>query len=128
MALCLMATGYDDDIDIGYGSFLRLRCYIAHSYSKKCGTLYEYITENFNEELSDYIEQRWNKESNKNLDILLWHSDCGGEINFEDCEKLLTELKKLDFKCKEKALIKIYEELLKMLDHCVENKVSLEFI
>ena len=136
MGLDLIATGFDGSVRIGYMSFGSYRRAVAKSYNKEFGNIYEKwyksgLIESF--KLTEVECQRWNEISDDDLDILLTHSDCDGQMSVDECKKVYKALSKIDFKPDVNAefnerLLRYHDNVLGILRHCIKRKVILKFV
>lgn len=126
MGLALVATGFNKDMHIGYGSFSGMRCRIAKAYSDKHGNLYEMMLRSFRTGLPADFDEQWNDGCNDDLDILLWHSDCDGKLTPQECGKIYNVLKTLNIEDLQDEA-SFYNNFLEMLQHCKTKRVNMYF-
>lgn len=107
---------YDIELCIGYGTFMKLRIAFLERFDELMRTnfssLYEFgikhrarlsedpeFRKDFNDAWNDHLSEislktRFLREHKLDLDdfsvisVFAWHSDCGGELSVNDCQKL----------------------------------------
>ena len=123
MGLALSATGFEKTLSIGYGGFAGFRLCLARAYSEKHGKMYEemlrkmYVTDDFLKE--------WDKDCDKDLDILLWHSDCGGKLTPSECTRIKNSLLKLNIE--DEDYKEFFNDFIELLKHCSKRRVIVNF-
>ena len=135
MGLVISAKGLDDDIfDSGNGDFTRFRVALAKAYNMEFGLLYEKYIYNFFviEKITEEELDRMNKLSNKNLDILLQHSDTSGILKPWQCKKIYSVTKNLKCDMPKSHYLTVsdknlLEEFNKAFLHCWKKKIVMYF-
>ena len=131
MGLALTAKGYSKVLRIGYGGFKQMRIAIAFAYSSKYGNMYQEAcsTLGFASRIAneDAFCETWNQGCDDDLDILLWHSDCGGKFSPQECRLVLQALKKLNVHFANDNIQIFYNDFIEMLAHCTKRRVNLYF-
>lgn len=104
----------------GYIYYCAYRKEIAYAYNTRLGELFKQsIARNLNKrEIKE-----WNKISNEDLDLFLWHSDCDGMFTPKECKRIYNILKKI--KLKDKYFSNNHTLWLKMFKFCYLNNVSM---
>jgi hypothetical protein len=127
MGLALTAKDYIETLHIGYGGFAFFRKEIAKAYSEKHGKMYSDMISNFGKTITPEFIEEWNKDGNENLDILLWHSDCGGKLTPQESRKIYNELIKLTPKFEDPFYEEFFEDFKDLLQYCYKRRVMLYF-
>lgn len=134
MGLILEAKGFDEEIyHSGYMGFTWFRIELAKSYNQKFGVLYEkWVNSVFTHKFSDEDFKKMDNLSNKDLNLLLFHSDCDGKLTPLECKKIFNVTKTL--KCDYPQSLygnltgkKQLDMLNKVLYHCWKRRVNLWF-
>jgi hypothetical protein len=118
-------TKEEKELYFSYGGFTRLKIKIAFAFNEKLGKLYEkFMKEALRGEVSDSEEiKEYNRLCNNDLDILLWHSDCDGKLNYKECKKIYNVIKTYQ-------IVEFQEELDKfknLLEFCIKHRCNLYF-
>ena len=127
MGLALCATGFDKTLHIGYGGFSIFRSYIAKAYSEKHGEMYSKLIQLFGG-IEDDFEEKWNKDNDESLDLLLFHSDCDGVLRPKEARALYLALTKLTVDFDEDPFYtEFYKDFLTLLQHSYKRRVIIYF-
>lgn len=113
----------------GYITFGQYRKRIADTYNKRLGELYG---KTYRDELTKEEMEEWNKISNDDLDIFLWHSDCDGKFTPKECKKIYDVLKNLKIKMQRHNYVEtnfydMHQLWLNMFKHCYQKRVNMYF-
>ena len=143
MGLCLVTSDDKKSLAIGYFTFSHMRSYFILSYKEKW---YSYYRQELVKSVDDFCSDTtisareiaedllFQKEMG-DLNILINHSDCGGELTYEECVKLRPALK-INKGRMEKYItgdrdvdfyISYMEDFIELIDYCIDNHVTLLF-
>lgn len=112
-----------------YGNFIMELIRVA--YGERCHDIYKnsllYRT-TFTDEEVEY----WNARCNDDLDILIFHSDCGGKFTPKECRKIYNAMKDLHSPMQghNYGVMKTYnmfEHWKAIFKHCADRRVNLYF-
>ena len=131
MGLDIITTDKERHFHIGYIGFNTLRSYFILCYNPSLHETYQ--------ELTKYYCRCWGDESECPIDIdkldeqlgdlriLIWHSDCDGELTSEECKNLLPCLK-IDEDLISSTLgeyndrtVKLMHEFKELITYCAEH-------
>jgi len=128
MGLDITSSDNEKTFRIGYSSFTLMRSLFVLHYSKELYYKYfEIICR-----LGFCSDEEWENVCNNvnNLDILLKHSDCDGELSSDECKLLINSLfvdeEKIRALSTEKneyyeRMIKSMYEFITLIRYCAEN-------
>lgn len=97
MGLCARAKGLTNEtgFDCGYltyGTFILELIKVA--YGQECHNIFKRNMLR-SAPFSDAEVEYWNAHCNDDLDILIFHSDCGGQFTPQECRKIYNAMKDL---------------------------------
>lgn len=107
-----------------YTTYYHLRSIIAHAYHPIIGNLFDK-----REKFTDEEIKLWNSVCDDDLDLLLLHSDCDGELKPDESKRILSALKRLDVDFSEMDFMykRLYEDLLAVIKYSASHRVKLYF-
>lgn len=131
MGLSIVTSDYEKDFNIGYIGFATLRAYFVLCYNPSLHYSYQELMKYYDrcwyDELECPIDVDKLDEQLGDLRILIWHSDCDGELTSEECKKLLPYLK-IDESLISSTLgeynyrtVKLMHEFKELIKYCAEN-------
>ena len=128
MGLDITSSDNEKSFRIGYLSFTVMRSFFVLHYSKELYYKYREIIDR----LGFCSDEEWENVYNNvnNLDILLKHSDCDGELSSDECKLLINSLfvdeekiKSLSYADEEyrNRMIRLMYEFITLIRYCAEN-------
>lgn len=128
MGLDITSSDNEKSFRIGYLSFSVMRSFFVLHYSKELYYKYREIIDR----LGFCSDEEWENVCNNvnNLDILLKHSDCDGELSSDECKLLINSLfvdeekiKSLSYADEEyrNRMIRLMYEFITLIRYCAEN-------
>ena len=128
MGLDITSSDYEKSFHIGYMSFSVMRSFFVLHYSKELYYKYREIMDR----LGFCSDEEWENvcDNVNNLDILLKHSDCDGELSSDECKLLINSLfvdeekiKSLSYADEEyrNRMIRLMYEFITLIRYCAEN-------
>lgn len=134
MGLCAHAKGLTDEtgFDCGYltyGTFILELIKVA--YGQQCHDIFKRNMLR-GTPFSDAEAKYWDEHCNDDLDILIFHSDCGGKFTPQECRKIYSAMKDLksDMMGHNYHVMKPYnmfEHWKAIFKHCADRRVNLYY-
>lgn len=132
MGLHAHAKGLTEETEFncGYLTYMNFRKSLAYAYNKEIGEMFESLLNGG--DLTVEQEIRWNEICNDDLDIFLFHSDCGGKFTWRECRRIYNAIKDLhmDMQGHNYCVMEPYnmlEHWKNIFLHCAKRRVNLYF-
>lgn len=135
MGLTIRIPGMRDTYNCGYITYGVFLMKLATAYNQEMGEIYEKYFKSaiaLYPKLTDTEIARYNELCNPDLDILLFHSDCGGKLTPKECKRIYKAIKdlKMDMPGHNYGGMKPYnmlERFKMMFLHCWKFRVNMYF-